>query len=746
MKIIKLHLLPILGILFFWFLYFSKIFLFNHVFYSGDNNSISITFNQFFVDSVKTGELPLWNPYILSGIPFFLPTNLLIFPLSFLFFITKAETALTLNMVSIYLTAGIGMYFFSFSVYKNRLAAFYSSLVYMLSGLVAKNSVTYITVISAAYMPWIFWLALLSIKKKNILYCAICGIIIAFNYFSGHPMYIYITLLGLVIFVFFGIKQGFITKTKYLLALIIFAFGFSSVMLFPQIEASRLSTRSVKDFTYTTQTSLNSKDFITIILPHAFGVSEIELRDNRNNYLYLGILPAIFALFAIISKNSQKNKISVFILLSVIGLILSLGRNTFVYKLTLLIPGLGLFRQPLYFVLLYVFSVSVICGVGFNHFIRSYPHVKIRFLSAYKISVRILLYVLIILSLITYIILRSEPILVWQKFIPPHFVSRASHIKNIGIISFENLVFLLVLIVISLNMFRKTSSKQILIVIVFIVTFIDLFYLNSPEFLTTSQKNYQRLYSANVPEYLSDPNIKIASYVSPTLQNWDNFNRQEFLFKRTIESEKTLSPNRNSIYGVFSVFGFSPLSPKSYTDYLNEKHKQLLVGISDSDISIDNPVLSQSGAGYILTNYPIFASLSQFNFIGNTSTNTYLYKNNLARPRAFLVEENGNISKANIKQMTANSVTVKYNSTGSAKLVLLDNYYPGWEAEINGNKVDVEPFENVFRSVKVPKGQNILIFRYNPKSFKLGVYISLTTVLIFIGLIKFKLNGKKRHS
>ncbi len=47
----------------------------------------------------------------------------------------------------------------------------------------------------------------------------------------------------------------------------------------------------------------------------------------------------------------------------------------------------------------------------------------------------------------------------------------------------------------------------------------------------------------------------------------------------------------------------------------------------------------------------------------------------------------------------------------------IDNWDSNWEAYVNGNKVNIEKLFGTFKSVKIGKGRNTVVFRYNPPLF-----------------------------
>jgi len=71
-------------------------------------------------------------------------------------------------------------------------------------------------------------------------------------------------------------------------------------------------------------------------------------------------------------------------------------------------------------------------------------------------------------------------------------------------------------------------------------------------------------------------------------------------------------------------------------------------------------------------------------------------------------------------------------------VVLSDNYYPGWKAYVDGEETQIYRTNYTFRSIFLPKGMHSIIFKYQPESLKIGIAISVGSLilltLIFIGI------------
>jgi len=74
-------------------------------------------------------------------------------------------------------------------------------------------------------------------------------------------------------------------------------------------------------------------------------------------------------------------------------------------------------------------------------------------------------------------------------------------------------------------------------------------------------------------------------------------------------------------------------------------------------------------------------------------------------------------------------------STQPALLVLLDRWYPGWHATVNGIQVPILRANGVFRAVEIPGGQADVEFRFAPGSLNLGGILSVFGLVGFALLI-----------
>jgi hypothetical protein len=91
---------------------------------------------------------------------------------------------------------------------------------------------------------------------------------------------------------------------------------------------------------------------------------------------------------------------------------------------------------------------------------------------------------------------------------------------------------------------------------------------------------------------------------------------------------------------------------------------------------------------------------------------------------------------------TPNVVVVEADVKERAVLVLTDQYFPGWKAEVDGVSSEVFAVYSLFRGLVVEPGAHTIVFRYDPLSFRIGLFVSTLTLLSGAG---FAINLLRRR-
>jgi len=94
-----------------------------------------------------------------------------------------------------------------------------------------------------------------------------------------------------------------------------------------------------------------------------------------------------------------------------------------------------------------------------------------------------------------------------------------------------------------------------------------------------------------------------------------------------------------------------------------------------------------------------------------------------------------------------NQVRVSVTAPRAGWMVLLDNWDEGWEATIGGRPVKVERANFTQRAVRVPAGTSTVTFSYRPADFRIGAVVStMTTVALVAVMVVGEARRRRRRT
>ncbi|MBM4421978.1 MAG: hypothetical protein FJ030_01135 [Chloroflexi bacterium] len=209
---------------------------------------------RFIADSLREGELPLWNPHLFAGAPFLAAgQHSALYPFSLLFYILPIPRAFGWFIVSQFFLAGLFAYIFLRAIGQSRVAAFLGGLVYEFS-LFMIVSVTFPMIIAGAvWLPLVLASAHWIIEQRPALggrpaslpWVIIGGIALGCQILAGHPEVIYYTLLIAGAYSAFNLKsqisnlKSLLRPALYLLAMVTLGLALGAAQLIPLIDVLR---------------------------------------------------------------------------------------------------------------------------------------------------------------------------------------------------------------------------------------------------------------------------------------------------------------------------------------------------------------------------------------------------------------------------------------------------------------------------------------------------------------------------
>jgi len=713
----------------------------------------------FFKNEVLSGRLPLWNPYLYAGLPHLAdPTNNVLSLINIFYLLFSPVLAINVITATAFFLAGLGMYLFAKSLELKKIAAYFAGISFMFCGscLTLINDIN--SFLTVSFIPWIFFGFIKWLKTKNFSWFFLTVLLAAFQFFSGHPQYVYWTWVFLALFALFCLPKITFREKFKKMALLAMAFvALSAIQLLPFMELMKNAFRpSSLDF------AKNGR-FGFLELPRLFLVNFYGQLKNGTSWGpgslletglggisgYIGFLSLLFLGLGMIF---MAKKIVFLFSLALLALAMSFGPQLPVYNFLRILPFFKLFRSLSRVLVFWSFFGILGAGIVFNQALKQKGAKK-----GLKLGILFLALALLSLWQKSWLIKNSLKLFVFlYEFLKKKplntFVYNKEKLKIIINLWHENLtVVLFGLMSFSFFLFKKSLWP-----LIFVFLVLESFWFGKNEFLIIpkgfmnpnpgiisflqKEAGYQRIISTG--EVI--PFTGLQSYWSHLRSrppfSGNEIGANEFKdFPRFKKEVDMLPVNLTENYKLFNPSGYTAVVLKNYARFWDSE------AVNSITIpKIDDERLDLLGTRFLITGYPDdFIKESHENLqLAGQFEETKIYKNKNALPRAFLIDENEKIiGKTKIVSFLPSKVEIETEATRTAKLVLTDNFYPGWRAKIDGEKTEIVPFKKTFRSVLVPEGKHKVVFYYQPKSFILGSIIS-TGALSILGVILWRKRKK----
>lgn len=159
---------------------------------------------NFILESLRTRQLPLWNPYLFAGVPFLAAgQHSALYPFSIIFYALPLPRAYGVFTVSQFFLAGLFAYLFIRVLGLRRLSALFGAIVYELSLFMIVSVVFPMIVAGAAWLPLVLTAIELVIQQHPALggrpatlpWLALGALALGMQILAGHVEITYYTLL-----------------------------------------------------------------------------------------------------------------------------------------------------------------------------------------------------------------------------------------------------------------------------------------------------------------------------------------------------------------------------------------------------------------------------------------------------------------------------------------------------------------------------------------------------------------------
>lgn len=339
-------------------------------------------------DGLQVGQLPLWNPYIFCGFPIFNNMNVQMFyPLSLLYLLMPLEKAFTFLYLIHFFMAGLFTFLFLRHLGLPLMGGLLGGALYMFNGnFIAQGlyggSITWVC--PNAYLPLLFLLVDVALTsreaKRSLIFFSLAGLVVGLQLLAGHPQPIFYALFCLPIYALLRLWPSFVKRDfshggrialGFLLLGIVAALA-SGVLLVPALELMPQLARAETNFSFTSSISFPPQNLPTLFFPDFYGNRfsfdywNIEPGRSPQEYcLYLGVFTVFLALFGFWAQRKKEPSSLPWAFLALFSFLLCLGQYTPLFGLLYhVVPGFKLFRAPVRFRIIYLFSMSVLAAMG----------------------------------------------------------------------------------------------------------------------------------------------------------------------------------------------------------------------------------------------------------------------------------------------------------------------------------------------------------------------------------------------
>jgi len=556
-------------------------------------------------------------------------------------------------------------------------------------------------------MPLIFLLTLRTIDKLSVRDGLLLAFVISQQIIIGHPQYVFITMIGIVCLVFYCLltkKEKLIDKFKrvFLLALAVFlGIGMASVKIFPFYEFKNISVRSQGlSFNETTTQSFLPKFFLTLIYPFVFGNpanGSYQLFKNGLDIFwekagYIGIIPLLLVFFGIFNKEKKSSYEKALIFLLIVSLLLVLGRYSpifFVY----FFPPFNFFQIPARFLILLIFSLSVLAGYG------------LEILPLKKVNRSALIFLLIVFSFASsmFILNLYHPTVAVKDFLKSpesaNFLKgKTGRIYQLGA-SWPYIKQL------------QTQGWQ------------DIsYYLYAKNSLDADINILYGLVQTGVYDALLTKRQKL---IQSLLVNEAKGNLVNLTAVSSLLHKKIL--NLTSTRYLISPFQFS------------DPDLKLIKKISPAKDKDWDPFCIYENKGYL----PRIRFVNNYQVVKDEEEALKVMSSEKFNPETTAVVE-GNLvgktfglssNKINLIKDTDEELIFNVKNDKDGLLIVADSFYPGWQALVDGRQTTIYPANINQRAIFVKDGDHQIKLDFLPQSFVIGKKItSFFYLLWFIGL------------
>jgi O-antigen/teichoic acid export membrane protein len=753
----------------------------------GDAILQNISWKAFARNSLAQGQIPLWNPYLLSGVPFLAAGQYaVLYPPGVLFYVMPLPYAYGWFIGLHLFLAGLFMYIFLRIIQVNRWGATFGAVAFAFCGFLLTSFQWPMVVSTAAWLPLLLVAVELVIRNseegenRGLLWFCLGATVVAMQFLAGHMEISFYVLFSAGFFAAARLaaiawKAGWrrsMSPAITLLAMVGLGIGLAALQIMPFVEAIGANFRSgYVSFQEVIGYAMPKDQAIGFLMPDFFGNPShhtyLDLNDfqsklvgdnalgkptdpphtifwGRKNYVegavYIGILPLILGALALLRRRNRYTWI--FAIFGALAISLAFGAPW--YWVFFRLPGFDQLHTPFRWIFPYMVCAIVLGSIGAGYLAEESGR-----------SARALRWLTLLAGGSFFTALGAG--LLWRSralSLVGAWMERADRLKasfsdGAMLFSYQGRnIFILGLMLLASAGVLWIAGRR--------------WRLPGAQWLPLAPALAIFILAADVMSYSYSFNTRIdpkpLTFIPPAIAALPQEDQPYRIV--SFGDEDILPPNSGMLFELQDVRGYDTIIPKQYAEYwslMEDPHGLIYSKIHKlvrAD-SLQSPYFDLMNIKYILSVKPLNLPLV---YDGPTK----VYRNPRVAPRSYLSfsaesvtmpaeslarlnsggfdpkqhtvligaqagslpHNSGPPVPARITLYSPMRVVVEADTPAPAVLVLLDSYFPGWEAKIDGKQAGLYRAQHTFRGVLLEPGRHVVEFEYKPISFRLGLMVS----------------------
>lgn len=704
---------------------------------------------DFGFSQLAQGTIPLWNPHIFSGAPFFGGfQSAILYPPNILFLILPVTKAINFSIALHVLLIGFFMYLWTAYRKLHPLACLSSSVMLMFSGsyflhIYAGHLSNLCTV---AWIPLIFLCVDRLFDERSLKWLLIGIFSLTMFILAGHPQYVYYTALVIMIYSALRLMKathrfGIIVS---LAAVCMGSLLLSAVQVLSGLDAAGESARGAASYLYAARFSLPPENMITLLVPDFFGdVVNISYWGRFFLWemsLFIGVTGISMAIYGALYGERQKRHFS--LTMVIILFVLALGAHTpFARILYHWLPGFDSFRGASKFISLLAVFLVMLAGIGLDDLLRNKYRsltMPITLLMAGLTLLGAALWISVSMSsanipnliqqLINYIVSTKESYLATNVYSNPDFINAANHFAMKALLRSALIFLFLALLLFAVKYHR------VFIYIIAVLGVVEIFVFahaskqvfnadilkpsEMDAFLKEHPGDYRILNLVNPNSAMSSGARDIWGYDSVVLLRYDRF----------LRFTQGMDPNDSTQYLVLGKAHRLLNMLRCRYFFVPRKNEFLIIEGKD----VMNHI-------HLIPHWQVISKPDDIFKEMNKPTFDPRQTVILESSPDIEAPKKAGMRECTIENASTNHLTIKAKLAQPAILLITDNFSKGWKAvalPASAQKnYTVMPANYTLMAIPLSSGEHHLRLEYKPKAFVAGAWISLSALIIYLILV-----------